>query len=227
MSCRMRAGALALILPGLLTLPLSAESASYEAGLLLGTHGGPAGTAQITIADFSPNLNWEARFGATYSTRDPGSPKDARRIFINDATNGIPEEDGRLWTLSLDLLVPVWSGRSGAEVSVFGGPRYGSFTGNFAFIGGNEDFDIRERTWAFGGGVQDRLPLGRRTSLLLVAGADYYLETDLKGHDTTYTPDDENVNPRKDYDYDDADEAVNQPKLEARVMAGIVVSFGK
>ena len=48
----------------------------------------------------------------------------------------------------------------------------------------------------------------------------------MNGHDTTYNPNDENVNPRKDYDYGDADEAVNQPKLEVRAMAGIVVRWG-
>jgi hypothetical protein len=218
--------ALAFVLLGL-AAPSKGGAATYEAGLLLGTHGGPGGTAQVTVADFSPNLRWKARLGATYSTRDPGNPEDARRIFINDATNGTPDEKGRLWTLSLDLVVPVWAGRGGSVVSLYGGPRHGSFTANFAFIGGNEDFDIRERTWAFGGGLEDHLPLGRRTSLLLQAGADYYLEDGLKGHDTTYTPDDENVNPRKDFDYGDADEAVNQPKLEARAMAGILECWGK
>lgn len=213
------------VILGLFT-PLSVSAAGYEAGLLLGTHGGPGAAATVTISDFSPNLSWKARLGATYSTRDAGKPAEARHIFINDGTNGTPEESGRLWTVSLDLLVPLRVGGNGSMVSVFGGPRYGSFTGNFAFVGGNEDFDVRERTWAFGGGIEDRLPLGRRTYLLLQAGADYYLESDLEGHDTVYTPDNENVNSRKDYDYDDADGAVNQPKLEARVMAGLVLRIG-
>ena len=30
---------------------------------------------------------------------------------------------------------------------VFAGPRYGSFTGNFKFIGGNEDFDVTSSHW--------------------------------------------------------------------------------
>lgn len=211
----------------LVAAPPAASAATYEAALLAGTHGGVGGSAQLLLSDFSSSFDGKARLGATYSTRDAGKPEDARRIFINDATNGTPRESGRLWTLSLDLLFPVWEGEQGAVIHAFFGPRYGSFTGNFVYVGGNEDFDIREKTWAFGAGLEDRLPLGARTELVLQGGVDYYLAGKLNGHDTTYAPDDENVNSRNDFDYADADEAVNQPKLEARAMVGVAVRLGR
>ncbi len=56
-------------------------------------------------------------------------------------------------------------------------------------------------------------------------GFDYYLATTLSGHDTAYNPDNENVSPREDYEYEDADEAINQPEIELRMMAGIRFRF--
>jgi hypothetical protein len=210
-----------------LGLTTSAVAATWDGGLLLGTHGGPGGAAQVTVADLSPGVRWNVRAGLTFSTRDPGNPEDARRVFINDATNGTPQEKGRLWTWSLDLLLPVWEGKHGSATHLFAGPRYGAFTGNFAFIGGNEDFDVREHTWGVGGGLDNSFPISGRTGILVQLGADYYPNARLEGHDTSYAPDNQNVNPRDDYAFADADEAVHQPRFEVRVMAGILVRLGR
>jgi hypothetical protein len=56
-------------------------------------------------------------------------------------------------------------------------------------------------------------------------GADYFFESTLKGHDTSYGPNGDDVNPREDYTYDDADDAVNQPKIMGRFMIGINYGF--
>lgn len=202
-----------------------ARASEYRLGVLAGTHGGPGVSAQITAHEMVPGAHWKARLGLTYATRNPGHAGDAREIFINDAENGTPEKSGRLWTWALDLLVPLRRGRDGA-IDLYAGPRYASFTGNFRYIGGNEDFEIRQRTWAFGGGLEHRLPLSDRVSLGLQAGADAYLQSSLSGHDTTYSPDGDDVNPRKDFVYDDADEAVRQPKLEIRAMIGLSIRLG-
>lgn len=210
-----------------LAWPLAAAATTSRIGFLLGTHGGFGGAAQLTVAEFSPNLDWRARLGVTCSSRDPGKAEEVREIFINDASNGTPRKKGRLWTFALDLLVPVWRGAGGAGVDLYGGPRYGAFTGNFAYVGGNEDFDIRQRTWAFGGGLEHHLPLGGRTEILLQGGADYYLDDSLYGHDTTYTPDNQNVHAKHEFTWADADAAVHQPRLEGRVMAGVVFRLGR
>ncbi len=44
-------------------------------------------------------------------------------------------------------------------------------------------------------------------------------------HDTSYSPDDENINPREDNTYEDADNSVNQPKILPRVMFGFNYGF--
>lgn len=38
------------------------------------------------------------------------------------------------------------------------------------------------------------------------------------GHDTSYSPEAEDANPKKDYTYSDADEAIGQPKLDPVVL---------
>ena len=61
--------------------------------------------------------------------------------------------------------------------------------------------------------------------MVLGGGADYFFQGTLKGHDTAYSPDGDDVNPREDYTYDDADNAVNQPKFLGRFMIGINYGF--
>lgn len=203
----------------------TAGAAGYRLGLLAGTHGGPGASLQITAYELAPGATWKTRLGATYSTRNPGRADEAREIFINDADNGTPEKSGRLWTLALDLLFPLWAGEEGS-IDLYAGPRYASFTGNFRYVGGNEDFDVRQKTWAFGGGLEHRLPLSRRVGLQLQAGADAYLKSTLSGHDTSYSPDGDDVNARKEFDFDDADEAIEQPTVEMRAMAGLQIRLG-
>ena len=43
----------------------------------------------------------------------------------------------------------------------------------------------------------------------------------MTGHDTTYSPDGTNINPRHNYTYDDADEAINNPKFEINGLIGL------
>ena len=60
---------------------------------------------------------------------------------------------------------------------------------------------------------------------MLHAGYDYFFPSDVHGHDTTYNPDDNNVNPRDDYKYADVDDAINQPKHMVRLMIGFNYNF--
>jgi hypothetical protein len=201
-----------------------ARCANYYSSLLVGYNGGLSYQLSGTIADFVKDSPLQVQLGFAYSRRDPGDAEDARRIFINDATNGDPEEKGWMWALRLDFLYPVnWLKMD--NVYVYGGPRYAEFTGNFKYIGGNEDFDVTSQHWGIGSGLRKYFPINKNFDFALSGGFDYFFANDLKGHDTSYSPDGADRNPRKDYDYDDADDAIHQPKFEFRLMLGINYHF--
>ena len=56
---------------------------------------------------------------------------------------------------------------------------------------------------------------------MIQVGLDHFLKSDMEGHDTTYTADGDHINPREDYDWDSANEAVDQPETEVLVMIGL------
>ncbi len=101
------------------------------------------------------------------------------------------------------------------------GPRYKRFTANFNFIGGNEDFDIRSNQWGIGSGLESHLTVNQKFNLILTSGVNYMKENRLHGHDTAYDPNGTTGLERDTYTYADADNAINQPKLELRFMIGI------
>jgi hypothetical protein len=165
------------------------------------------------------------RLAAGYSRREAGKADDARRIFINDATNGTPEEKAWLWDIRLDFMYDFgWS--SSADIYVTGGVRHSNFTANFKYIGGNEDFDVTSNQWGLGTGLEGYFNITPKLQFVVSGGVDYYFPSALKGHDTEYNPDGDHVNPRNDYTYDDADDAVNQPSWEPRALIGLSYWFG-
>ena len=108
------------------------------------------------------------------------------------------------------------------------GPRYSSFRANFKYIGGNEDFDVTSRQFGLGLGVESHFKMNAKLDLVVLAGVDYFFDNTLIGHDTQYSPDDDNVNARNDnengdveFTYKDADKAIKQPELMPRFMLGI------
>lgn len=210
------------MLPGVLPL----KAADFGGGIKLGYYGGRGWQAFATVGNFVSNLPVAVRLGVGYTSTDPGSATDARRIFINNATNGVPQEKGWAWSFRGDVLVPVKLKFLGGSLLFFG-PRYSSFTANFKFIGGNEFFDVVSKQWGLGMGLEHRFPLGKHFDLMLTAGADYFPDGELMGHDTAYRPDGDDINPREDYEYRDADNAINQPKLEPLLMLGVTYWFGK
>lgn len=223
-SHRVSTALLVLTIAGSLSTP--SHAARIAAGGMVGYRGGAGAEASIMLADFAQGFPMALRFAVGYSSRDPGHAADARRIFINDATNGTPEENGRYWDYRFDLMYDfAWSSVAGVYVS--GGVRYSNFTGNFKFIGGNEDFDITSDGWGVGTGVDAFFDITHKLQFVLSGGVDYYFDSALKGHDTVYSPDGDHVNPRNDYTYDDADKAINQPTWEGRAMIGLSYWFGK
>ena len=55
------------------------------------------------------------------------------------------------------------------------------------------------------------------------------LGTDLaipRSRDTAFYPDNDNVNARVNYTYQDADQAINQPKVQLHCQAGVLLRLG-
>jgi len=65
----------------------------------------------------------------------------------------------------------------------------------------------------------------RKKVYLELDGFDYYFHSMLKGHDTEYFPDGENVNPREDFKYSDANSAIDQPEFLPSFMIGVNYNF--
>ena len=203
------------------------RNASLHASLMTGYNGGYGIQTDLMVKNIAGEFPFDLRIGIGYSMFNPGIALDARRIFINNATNGVPEKSGRAFDYRLDFLVPK---------SVFGlnnsylqfGPRYSSFKGNFKFIGGNEDFDVVSKQWGLGTGLENHFSVSPRLRIIFSAGLDFYFPNTLTGHDTSYSPDNDNVNPRDDnqndgteFVYKDADKAINQPKFVPRALIGL------
>lgn len=202
----------------------AARGARFSSGLLMGYSSGFALQMFGVASDFAEGFPLQARLGLGFTSVDAGSPPDARRVFINNATNGIPEESGQTWGFSLDVGYPV-SLFSMKQAYLVGGVRYARFKGNFKYVGGNEDFDVKSSHWGLGAALQSYFPMGGRFDLVLDAGLDYYFSSTLTGHDTAYYPDGTAVNPREDYTYSDADAAIGQPKFSPILMLGMNYRF--
>lgn len=197
------------------------------AGLQTGYNGGFGTEASLMLKDFTLDFPFDMRLGIGYTIFKPGNAADARRIFINNATNGVPEKRGSSFNYRLDFMMarPVFNIPNSYFVI---GPRYSSFKGNFKFIGGNEDFDVVSRQWGIGAGLENHFNVTDKMGIFLAYGFDYYFRNTLTGHDTSYSPDNDNINPRNDnqnddrpFTYKDADKAISQPKYVARIMVGI------
>jgi hypothetical protein len=203
-----------------------AMAADYRTGLNLGYYGGRGWDLYAATHNFARGFPLAIRLNFGYSTFDPGNANDARRIFINNNTGGTIEENGSITRLSLDFLYPIELMKL-PETYVYFGPRYAGFKGNFKFIGDNEDFDVTSTHWGVGLGLESGFPISKRINLVISAGFDYYGSSTLYGHDTSYSPNGEDSNPRENYNYSDADTAINQPGIEPRLMLGFSYLFGK
>lgn len=202
------------------------NQSNFSVGFLTGYNRGLGFQANLTAHKPLESSAINIRFGIGYTSLDPGNSADARRIFINNATNGVPEEKGRSFDYRLDVLVPS-SIFSFKESYFLFGPRYSSFRGNFKYVGGNEDFDVTSKQFGLGIGAESHFKMNTKINLVLSAGLDYFFDATLKGHDTSYSPDNDNVNPRNDnqngnvkFTYKDANKSINQPLLMPRFLVG-------
>lgn len=208
-------------------MPVFGDDRSLETDLWLGYARGFSFSGQLTLYRAGHwRLPLPLRLGLGHDAFNPGNAADARRIFINDNTGGTVEKDGHLTRINLDMIMPLGQrGLDGARL--FAGVRYGRFRGHFHYVGDNEDFDVTGNLWGLGTGVEAAFPLSRRWMIRLVGGGDFFFPAQLYGHDTWYSPDNLDDNPRKNYIYEDADQAINQPKIRIYVLAGVGIRLGK
>lgn len=208
------------------TAVAGAAAPHRSAAVELGATTGFGARADFTLHDFTRDLPLSLRAGIGYAGRDAGDPLAARRVFINNNTNGTPDESGHSWQLRLDVVRPV--GRLGlAPVNLGVGVRKAYFTGTFDYIGGNENFDVTCRPWGLGFALDTAFAVGRATSLTFAAGLDRYFGATMEGHDTAYSPDGSAINAQEDYAWADADDAINQPRWELTAVMGLRWHLGR
>lgn len=211
-----------VVLSLLACVPVGGQQPAFTVSGLLGYQRGLGVEVLATAANFAQGFPFSVRLRVGRTSTDPGDPAIARKVFINDATNGTPVEHGHTWNGGLDILVP-----RGRHSRLWAGVRYTHFLGNFKFVGGNEDFDVRSASWGLAGGADLTFPMTPRMALLVSAGAEVYSSGRLQAHDTSYSPDGQNVNPRGGFTYQDADRAVNQPRLRPTLMVGVSRRLGR
>lgn len=196
------------------------QKTHFSVGAQLGMLNGVGGQIFINTSNFAEDFPFSVKLGIGISYSDAGDPLAARKIFINNNTNGIPEQSGSSWDFSLDFLYR--NRLLGLKRNyLYAGPRYVQFTGNFNFIGGNEDFDVTSDQWGVGLGIENYFKILPVLDLVINLGYDYYIESTLYGHDTSYNPDGQDLNPREDYNFNDADKAINQPNHQIKLLIGM------
>jgi len=194
-------------------------------GLALGYDIGMPIQGHVLIQDLAEDLPLAFRFIISPSFfLDPGDPGEARRVFINANTNGVPEKSASRWAFGLDLLYPV-NIFSLKHSFFYGGVHYSRFTSTFDFIGGNEFFDVHANQLGLGAGLESYFRMNQRIDLFFSLGGEYYFSATLEGHDAAYSPDGTVVNRRENFSYSDADRAINQPKFQPKMLLGVNYYF--
>lgn len=176
-----------------------------------------------TIADFTYDVPLAIKFGISYNLRDAGDPWAARKIFINDNTDGDPQKSGHSFDFRMDFAYPI-NIFPVRRTYLYAGPRLSFYTATFEFIGGNEFFDIESTQFGLGTGLETHLGISQNLSFVISGAFDYFFDSEIGGHDTFYNPDGTDISGRLDYTYEDADEAIDQPNYVIRLMVGL--SFG-
>jgi hypothetical protein len=204
--------------------PQAADAAGWNAGLSLGMKGGFSYSGSFGVTDFARGFPFGLDFSATFSSINPGDATRARRIFVNQNTNGSPEKTGSTWDLRMDFMYNLRL-QSVKGLYLFAGPRVSFFAGDFKFVDGNEDFEVTTTQWGVGVGARGVFSISQVIDLTLTAGVDGYFPSSLYGHSTLYSPDDNNVDPKETFKYKDAAAAINTPRIQPVFLMGLAYNF--
>jgi hypothetical protein len=209
---------------GLFLLSLCMSGIAYSADFSVGVHGGYKGGASFgvsgTVSNFAQGFPLGMELGLGYSSLNPGDPLRARQIFINEADNGTPQKTGHTWDMKMEFLYDLHLKNVKAAYA-YAGARYSAFTATFEYVGANEEFDVTSTQWGLSLGARGFFAMSNRVSLMLSAGFAGYFKGSLHGHDTTYNPDDMNVNAKENFKYKDANDAISTPRLQPEVLIGL------
>jgi len=212
-------------------LALPARAIDFRYAVLAGTSAptltkpGLGGRLEVLAYDVFKEVPLGFSFGFGYTRVDPGDALLARKVFINQNTNGTPEKSGYFLDFKLDA---IWflKVKGYERVGIFAGLRHDMFRGDFRYVGGDEDFEVTADDWGFGLGARGEMKLSRRLSLLGSVGLDFYPVSTLYGHDASYSSSGGSTNARDNgngytYRWKDADKAINQPRLMPSLMVGL------
>jgi hypothetical protein len=203
------------------------SSIGFTGSLMTGYNRGYGLLGSVTAMNLDKDIPFRLRFSLGVNFLNPGNAEEARRIFVNNATNGTPEKKGHSMDYKLDFVIPKTV--FGHENSFLAfGPRFSSFVGDFKYVGGNEDFEVRSFQWGFGANLENHFNLVKNMELVINYGLDFYFPSTLTGHDSSYSPDNDNVNAKDDsrnndvpFRYGDANKAVYQPMFMPHLMIGL------
>lgn len=205
-------------------LPTFSATPKYFLDIQTGYTNNFAISVSGTIADFTYDVPLAIKFGMSYNFRDAGDPWAARKIFINDNTDGDPQKSAHSFDFRMDFAYPI-NIFPVRKTYLYAGPRLSFYTATFEFVGGNEFFDIQSTQFGLGTGLETHLGISQNLSFVISGAFDYFFDSELGGHDTFYNPDGTDISGRLDYTYDDADEAISQPNYEVRLMVGLCFSL--
>jgi hypothetical protein len=204
---------------------ISAKESSprFWLGPIAGYSNGFGGGAELTLMKLTPAFPLSLHFSATYFYQfDPGVAIDARKIFINDATGGNDNifEYGSNVFLRLDFSYPLYN-KKGIILNAFLGIANARHLAHFDYQGGNEAFDVTTNPFGFGLGVRGYLFVSKSIILNLTAGLEYFLPDRITAHGNFYNPNGQDDNPRNDYTYASADNAIYQPTFNPRILVSL------
>ncbi len=220
-----------LMIPGAYGQQKTASPLKFTESLMTGYNRGFGIQGSVTASNFDKGFPFKLRLGVGLNILNPGNALDARRIFVNNATNGTPEKKGHSIDFRLDFMIPKTV--FGVKDSYFTfGPRFSAFLGDFRYVGGNEDFEVRSNQWGLGAELENHFKMMKDIVFVINYGLDFYFPSTLSGHDSSYSPDNDNINPKDDYQnddqpfkYRDADKAIYQPKFMPHLMLGFIFSI--
>jgi hypothetical protein len=157
-----------------------ASAQEFRQGFSLGYQEDIAGIVTLDVEELNAQVPFSFGVFVGYSYQfDSGNAEDARKIFINDATGGTIQKFGSAIILGADFRYGLSTG-SDTELRLFAGPRGVLYQAHYAFLGDNEDFDVRSNQAGAAGGIQALIPVSERIDLSLSAGVAYYLPATLE-----------------------------------------------
>lgn len=223
---RSRAAILAILSLGMMSAPAMAWE-KYDI-LMGGYYNGASLAGALGINDVFEKVPVGFEIGLGYSWTSAGDAILARKVWINQDTNGDndAQSSGGVLDFNMNFTYPLPTMVGPVKFLVYAGPRIAHYDVRFEYVGGNEDFDVVSWVYGLGGGLRASMPLGKKVDAIAQLGVDYYPRSGIYGHDATYYPDNSNINARTDgngytYTYQDAVNATTVPHIRPRIMVGV------